>query len=378
MATRNGAALNGRALPVLGRGAVSCFGTGTMALLDAVFAGRCGIAPLRRFAGLDVLTAVAAELPQAVITEATGMPLVAWLARAAAEQAIAEAGLAAADVALVLATTRADLGGIDGLGDGFGSPLRLLDTLVAALGIGGPSLAVSSACASGLSALAMARRWLLAGQATAVLVVGADVLSTFVLRGFSALLALDPGPCRPFDRSRRGLSLGEGAGALVLGASGPSPLGVALLGAGESNDAHGITTPSPDGRGLLRACRAALATAGLTPLTIDVVHLHGTGTPYNDTMEGAAMTALFEPVPPLTACKAQIGHTLGAAGLLESLVAIEMLRTGSAPANHGLIEPDGPANLRLLRERTELPRHRTCLKVAAGFGGIDAALVFGA
>lgn len=365
-------------LPVLGRGAVSCFGVGVRALLEGVFGGECGVRPLRRFAGLDVLTAVAAELPADVVAaaERTGEPLAAAIATAAAREALAEAGLGAGEVALVLATTKGDLGGVVGPGDGLGSPGRLLQRLAAGLGTGGPSLAVSSACASGLSALAVARRWLGAGRARAVLVVGADVLSAFVLRGFSSLLALDPGPSRPFDVQRRGLSLGEGASAIVLGAPGRAPLGVALAGAGESNDAHGITAPSPDGEGLLRACRSALADAGIGPGECAAAHLHGTGTTHNDAMEAAAMATLFAPgpVPPLTACKAQLGHTLGAAGGLESLVAMEVLRSGVVPGNRGLAEPE--AALPFVRGRAPAGPGRVVLKVAAGFGGIDAAVVF--
>jgi 3-oxoacyl-[acyl-carrier-protein] synthase-1 len=366
---------------VAGAGAVSCFGIGTAALLDAVFEGRSGVRPLERLRPVDDATRVAAELPRAVVAAAGGAPeLPAWLARTAAREALGEAAAGERrTLGLVLATTKADLGGVCGPGAGFGSPWRLCERLAADLGVGGPAAAVSSACASGLSAIAIAARWLADAMAGAVLVVGVDVLGDFVLRGFRALLALDPEPCRPFDRARNGLSLGEGAGALLLRAAPPAAGGdaIAVLGCGESNDAHGVTAPRPDGDGLAHAIDAALAAAGADAASIDYVHLHGTGTLYNDAMELAALQRAFAAPPPCSGSKAQLGHTLGAAGVLESLVAIEALRRGRAPGNARLVAPDAPAGFPLLRRAAALPRARRALKVAAGFGGIDAAVVFG-
>ena len=145
-----------------------------------------------------------------------------------------------------------------------------------------------------------------------MLVVGTDSLSEFILRGFSSLLALSPGPCRPFDRDRDGLSLGEAAGAILLTAD---KADVELAGWGESNDANHITGPSRDGQGLFRAASTAIARAGLQPADVDIVHAHGTGTRFNDEMESHAMTSLFSgATPPCSGTKAQTGHTLGRGG----------------------------------------------------------------
>jgi len=361
---------------IAGRGAVSALGEGREALLGGIFAGRSGLRPLARLAGVACSTSVAGEVP--LPSDEEGHAL-AMAARAALE-ALSEAGWDPDErrgAALVLSTTKADLSGIECEGDGLGNPGRLARRLADALGVGGPVAAVSCACASGLSAIALAARRIRSGRAERVLVVGVDALSAFVLRGFTALLALDPGPCRPFDRARRGLSLGEGAGALALTSREEGSIGVEVLGAGESNDANHVTGPSRDGEGLLTAARRALAEAGIAPADVGYVHLHGTGTSFNDATEGKALARLFGgPTPPASGTKAQTGHTLGAAGLLESLVAVEALLRGTAPGNVGLEETDVDPSLTLARAATPLEGARAALKISAGFGGINAAVVF--
>ncbi len=383
-----------RPLYVVGRGALSCFGRGHAVLSDAVFAGERGVRPLRRLRDCDCPTTVAAEVPEQLVAAAGStaeLPL--YLAREAAREALAEAGPSPDRTAVLLATTKAELAGIRTPAEaprpaGLGNPRHLLDRLLAELhgdpnrAFDGPQAAVSCACASGLAALAQAGRWLRSGRAERALVVGVDVLDPFVMAGFGALLALDSSPCRPFDRDRRGLSLGEGAGAMVL-ATRPEPNSYGrLAGWGERNDANHITGPSRDGAGLAAAVDAALEHAGVETEALDFVHLHGTGTPYNDAMEGQALRRVFgdrlakHSGPPAAGSKAQLGHTLGAAGLLESLITLEALRRGSAPASVGLKTADRSMPLPLSARPQNLQRSSTALKLAAGFGGIDVALVF--
>src|SRR6185503_15851456 len=180
--------------------------------------------------------------------------------------------------------------------------------------------------------------------------------------------------CRPFDRTRAGLSLGEGAGAIVLSAHERESLGVELVSSGASNDANHITGPCRDGSGLALAVQRALRRAG-SP-RVDYVHLHGTGTEYNDAMECRALRSVFPEPPAASGSKAQLGHTLGAAGVLESLVAIEALRRAHAPPNVGLRELDPELGLPLVPSARPLPHASVALKLAAGFGGINSALVF--
>lgn len=368
-----------RAVHVKGRGALTPFGCGVDAFLEGVFEGRSAIRPFERLAGTDCLTSVAAEFVPEVARELsthTDLPLA--IAEHASRQALAEAGEPKrGQVGILLATTKGDLSGVWGEGRGLGNPARLCDALADRLELGGRRLAVSCACASGLSALALGARWIRSGELDDVLVVGVDTLSAFVLRGFSSLLALDSGPCRPFDVGRKGLNLGEAAGALCLSSSPGEALSTRLVGWGESNDANHITGPSRDGEGLRMAASRALERAGLTARDIDYVHLHGTGTIYNDEMEAKAVARLFDGKSALASgTKAQTGHTLGAAGLIESLVAIEALRRQEAPANLRLQEVGVHPGLNLARERTALDGARYALKLAAGFGGINAALVF--
>ncbi|MBL9079722.1 MAG: hypothetical protein JNL08_19630 [Planctomycetes bacterium] len=359
---------------VAGRGAVSGFGAGCGTLLDGLWAGRTAVQPRRRTAGWNVPTAVAAEFPDGVVPAHDRALHAAALA---AREALAEAGEPPrGDLLLVLASTKADLSGVVDRGEGLGQPWRLARRLAASLGTGGPTVAVSCACASGLVALSTAARRLAAGEHERALVVGVDVLHEFVLAGFGCISALDPGACRPFDRARRGVSLGEGAGAVLLTRHARESLGVQLAGHGGANDACHVTGPDREGRGLALAAARALAHAGIGTADVDVVHLHGTATPANDTTEALGLVALFGGrTPPAFGGKAQTGHTLGAAGLLETIAALEALRRGSAPANVALDEPDVAAGLDLVRSERPLPRARCALKVASGFGGIQAAVV---
>jgi 3-oxoacyl-(acyl-carrier-protein) synthase len=363
---------------VAGRGAVTAFGPGRERLAAAIFLRETALLARRRLADVDCLTSVAGEVSAPTLAEAgseTELPF--HLARAAAREAIAEARTDAAGLAFVLATTKGDLSGVVGPGTGLGIPQRLAQRLAADLGTRGTPAAVSCACASGLSALALAGRWIRQKEAERVLVVGTDALSAFILRGFSCLLALDDGPCRPFDRDRAGLSLGEAAGAILLTGREEESLGIEIAGWGESNAANHITGPSRDGTGLFLAASRALRRAGADPGDVDYIHLHGTGTTFNDAMEGKALVRLFEEgSPPASGTKAQTGHTLGAAGVIESLIAIEVLERGRAPGNVGLEEPDLDRRIDLLRADAPLPRARLALKVSAGFGGINAAMVF--
>lgn len=372
--------MNARAADVFlaGRGAVSGFGAGCEVLVDALWAGRTAVLPRRRTAAFDVPTTVAAEIPHELFAAAGQMTDHAFHAAAlAAREALAEAGEPdRTGIGLVLASTKADLSGVVGSGDGMGQPWRLGERLARALELGGPRTAVSCACASGLVALALAARRLVAGECERMLVLGVDVLHEFVLAGFGSISALDPGACRPFDRARRGVSLGEGAGALLLTRHAGESLGVALRGHGGANDACHVTGPDRQGKGLALAVQRALQHAGLLPRDIDVVHLHGTATPANDTTEALGLVSVFgERTPPAFGTKAQTGHTLGAAGVLETIAAIAALQRGSAPANLGLDDPDVDPALDLVRSARVLPRSRTALKVASGFGGIQAAVV---
>jgi 3-oxoacyl-(acyl-carrier-protein) synthase len=255
------------------------------------------------------------------------------------------------------------------------------DLCASGFGLLGPCATLSTACSSGAMAIAMAGDLIDAGEAEAVVAVGVDSLCRLTLNGFGSLLLLDPAGCRPFDAGRAGLSLGEGAAALVLedlaAARRRGAEVLALLsGWGRSCDAHHMTAPDPAARGAADAMRAAIDRAGAAPEDVGYVNAHGTGTRDNDVAEARALKALFGPrLPPVSSSKGFFGHTLAAAGAVEAVVSIQALREGWLPPSPGFSRADPEVGLEPLREgRAESVRH--VLSNSFGFGGNNVALVF--
>jgi 3-oxoacyl-[acyl-carrier-protein] synthase-1/3-oxoacyl-[acyl-carrier-protein] synthase II len=259
-----------------------------------------------------------------------------------------------------------------------------LDAALAAEGLDGatPRTQILAACAASAIAVGLGLRWLTRGACDVVLAGGYDGVSVFVASGFEVLRATTASRPRPFRVGRDGMSLGEGA-AIVALVRGDDTRGARVLlrvaGFGMSNDAVHLTAPDRTGAGLSRAARAAIADAGLPPARIGLVSAHATATPFNDAMEARAIAAALEgAAPPVVhPFKAQIGHTLGAAGALEALAVAEALATGVAPAAAGgedgaALDPEAPA---LLLDRAEPRELGAALKLSAAFGGSNAALV---
>jgi 3-oxoacyl-[acyl-carrier-protein] synthase II len=210
-----------------------------------------------------------------------------------------------------------------------------------------------------------------------VLVAGVDHLSAFVVTGFTALKAIDPAGCRPFDRDRRGLSPGEAGAALVLARADRVPRpAITLRGWGSSNDANHMTGPARDGSGLAQAIRAALTMAELEPGEIDYLNAHGTGTPYNDAMESAALHAVFgDRAVPISGAKGMLGHTLGAAGIVETILCVLALQERWLPGTPRLQVAAEGAPAGLVLEPRPVSRLDHVLKLSSGFGGVNAALI---
>jgi 3-oxoacyl-[acyl-carrier-protein] synthase II len=259
------------------------------------------------------------------------------------------------------------------------------DAVARDLGVGGPVQTVSAACASGAMAIGDAIQAVRRGEVDVAIAGGSDSLCQLTYAGFNALRAVDAQPCRPFRRDRAGLSLGEGAAALVLEpleralARGVRPL---VLAAGESAtcDAHHMTSPHPEGVGAAEAIRGALSDARLEPRDIDFVNAHGTGTPLNDAAECAALRAVFGDRTadlPVTSTKSLVGHLLGSAGALEAVATILCLIHGEVHPmpDEGVPDPGIPLRLVLGRPR-RLERARHALSTSLAFGGANAALVF--
>ena len=244
------------------------------------------------------------------------------------------------------------------------------------LGLRGPAYTVHTACSSSGKAIASAQRLIRAGLCDAAIVGGADSLCGTTLHGFFALEALSQRPLNAFSANRDGTCIGEGAALFLLE---PAPGPVALLGAGESSDAHHISAPEPEGRGARAAMQAALDAAGLGADGVGYVNLHGTGTRLNDAMEGRAVTAIFGADTPCSATKVLTGHTLGAAAATEAAFCWLALQHGTLPPHHwdGIYADDIPA-LRLARPGEALQGPRAMLSTSYAFGGSNLALLLGA
>jgi len=361
---------------------VSAFGDGLAPLWDGLLAGRSAVVPLERFAANRYLSELAACVPE--LAAAPGESLIVPLL----ERLLAQLGQVPADSRLLTATTK---GGIDNLerlrrGEDCRAaavlPGELPGRVAAQLQLADTGININAACASSTLALARGAAQIASGAAEAVLVIGIDLVSEFVFSGFSALQALSTGASRPFDADRSGLSLGEGGAALLLMSEararrdGREMFGT-LAGWGSANDANHITAPARDGCGLVDAIGRALDLAGLSADAIAAISAHGTGTVYNDAMELTAFGRVFgDRRLPVNSIKGAIGHTLGAAGAIEAVLAVESLARQVLPPTVGLREPEA-AGLGLVSGEAQSFTGDAVLSTNSGFGGVNAALIFG-
>jgi 3-oxoacyl-[acyl-carrier-protein] synthase-1 len=242
------------------------------------------------------------------------------------------------------------------------------------LGLHGPLTAVTTACSSSAKVFLIAQRWIEAGLIDAAVVGGADSLCLSTLHGFDALQLLSSEVCRPFDVARKGISIGEAAGFVLLDTA-ETP--VRLLGGGESSDAWHMSTPHPEGQGAQDAMRAALAAAGIAATDIGYVNAHGTGTPANDRSEAAALIALFgERGVPVSSTKGVTGHALGAAGVVEAIVTMLALEHQALPVSANVDTQDPSLALDLVTQ-ARAAGLQYALSNNFGFGGSNCSLVFG-
>jgi 3-oxoacyl-[acyl-carrier-protein] synthase-1/3-oxoacyl-[acyl-carrier-protein] synthase II len=244
----------------------------------------------------------------------------------------------------------------------------------------GPRMTITNACTSGTDAIGLALDMIQNGQCECVICGGADALSLVPHTGFARLMVYDNAPCRPFDRTRKGLNLGEGAAALVLEnveharRRNAAILGY-VLGYGSVADAYHFTAPHPEGRGLAASIRIALENAGLNAADMAFINAHGTATPENDKVEGRLFARLL-PTTPVWASKGGTGHTLGAAGALEALLTLQALNRRRVPASLGFQTPDPDVGIIPTRDIL-VPNSPWALSTSLGFGGGNAALVLG-
>jgi 3-oxoacyl-[acyl-carrier-protein] synthase-1 len=242
----------------------------------------------------------------------------------------------------------------------------------------GPSTAISTACSSSAKAFGSAARMIEAGLIDAAVIGGVDSLCLTTLYGFSSLQLTSARPCRPFDKDRDGISIGEAAAFFVIERlpATRTPDAVLLLGVGESSDAYHMSSPHPDGLGARLAMEHALAAAKLAPEQIDYINLHGTGTRSNDAAEGRAVLSLFGGATPCSSTKGTVGHTLGAAGGVEAAISALALRHGFMPGgvNTREIDPALPLHY-LLHHNARAPAR--VLSNSFGFGGTNCSIILG-
>ncbi len=245
-------------------------------------------------------------------------------------------------------------------------------------GLTGPSMAISTACSSSAKAFGSASRMIAAGLCDAAVIGGVDSLCLTTLYGFGSLGLLSPVGCRPFDADRDGISIGEGAGMVLLEktAHGGSADSIALLGVGESSDAYHMSTPHPEGLGARMAMEQALMSAGLQPSGVDYINLHGTGTRSNDATEDKAVCAVFGDDTPCSSTKGWTGHTLGACGAIDAIICALAIERGFMPGSVNTRAVDPAFGLRyLIDNRNQAPA--IAMSNAFGFGGTNCSLLIG-
>ncbi|MBV6404344.1 MAG: beta-ketoacyl-[acyl-carrier-protein] synthase family protein [Flavobacteriales bacterium] len=394
---------------ITGMGVVSALGTNVAENLRALLEERSGIGPITilptRHRGAIPVAEVALD-DAALGALAAPRSLRSWtrtalLGLCAVKEALAQAGIdpAAERTAFLSATTAGGIDKTEPVYDRFYLPeipeevAQYLGThdpgdhaqrIAAELGFRDLVTTLSTACSSSANALMLGDRLLRHGLADVAVVGGTDALCKFTVNGFNSLLILDHEPCRPFDRDRAGLNLGEAAAYLVLEteaharARGAEVLAV-VRGHANTNEAFHATASSPDGTGAYEAMRQALAMAGLAPQDISYVNVHGTGTLNNDASEGIALARLFGgAVPPFSSTKSFTGHTLGAAGAVEAVYSVLAIRHGVHFANLRWRTPlEEAALVPVTRTERGVPvRH--VLSSSFGFGGNNTSLVLSA
>ncbi len=381
---------------VTGLGAVSPYGAGVVAYWKGLAAGVCTIRDLTLIETDGFRCRIGAEVPGPLAGSAR-RTRADRLAIAAAGEALEDAGLGARDRRAAALVVGAVGGGMleaeawywrGGARPACLSAVRAMlpsahaETLSSRFALGGPRHTVVTACSSGAVALAEAAELIADGVVDVALAGGVDAVTRICFMGFNALKLLDPVPCRPFDRERRGMSIGEGAGFMVLESRARARARGAhvyatLAGHGMTTDAFHVTAPEPDGDGMVRAMTAALRQAGAAPAEVRYANAHGTGTPQNDRIEGRALARVFgEGGLLVSSSKSMIGHTMAAAGSLEAIATVLALEHGVVPPTANLATPDPDVPFDCVPRVSRGVPLACAISNSFGFGGQNVTLLF--
>ena len=361
---------------------ITPYGPGVDACWEGLLAGRTAVVPVTRFVTGHFHSGVAGIVPGLAYHGAES--LVMQMLRLLFDR---NPDCCPSDAQLILATIKGEIdlleksilsGSMDAAECGLD---RLLEKVADLTSVTGEGLVVSSACTSSAAAAARGAAMIRSGRRDAVLVVACDSVTEFIYSGFSTLMALDPVPARPFDKGRCGLSVGEAAAFMLIMSEKRArrekrPVLGELAGWGMSDDANHMTGPSRDSEGLVLAIGKALRSANVNSGRIGFVSAHGTGTVYNDAMEMQAFRKIFtQRKLPVYSLKGGIGHTMGAAGLVEMIIALRALREEIIPPTVNLTTADDDA-AGWAAGRSRVPESGSMALVTnAGFGGVNTALV---
>lgn len=396
-----------RRVMVTGIGSVTSIGTDIPSFWSSLLDGVCGIRPLSLFDPAAYRTQTAGEvehIPDEFLSDAEKrrMSRADRMGLAAAREAIAQAGL---DVDTEDPTRIGVIlgGGTSGLLDSEAffdrylrgqpaRPSRVLNHLPDAItdrvaqhwGLQGIKSTITTACSSSANAMGYAHDAIVANLADVVVTGGSDVLARLTYGGFNSLRSVDPDPCRPFDRERRGLSIGEAAGMLVFEEAGRArrrgaPILAEFLGYGVTSDAFHMTAPDPSGTAGARTIRAALEAAEVGPDDVDYVNAHGTATPQNDSAETAAIkVALGRRAReiPVSSIKSMIGHCLCASGAIEAVATVLTIRDGRIPPTIHYENADPACDLDYVPNVAREGRVDVALSNSFAFGGNSSVVVF--
>ncbi len=379
-------------IAVTSMGAVTAMGGDKISLWVGLLDGRRPFSKVRAFDAGSCRVNVAAEVSMTL--QRLGHSRTADLGVTAAREALQQAHPLppSARIGLVVGSTGVGdpsleraLQGAAAAADWWRQCLKgtLADDIATILGLGPSRQVINTACSSGAIAIALACGGLRAGEFDMALAVGCDELGSVTYTGFNALRALDPAPCRPFDRSRRGMTIGEGAGCLILERLSDARrtekrIHAIVAGVGLACDSHHLTAPDPGGRGASLALERALAQANISARDVGFINAHGTGTPLNDAAEIAGIERVLGRHAvqcPVHSVKAGTGHCMGAAGTIEAIVTIQSLEQGLVPATAGLSDCEFEGRVDCVRA---VPRRISTsygVSNSFGFGGNNATLV---
>lgn len=361
---------------------ITPYGRGTQACWDGLNAGRSAVSRVSRFQTAAFQSDYAGIVSGLHYHEETSLVMQML-------QSLFDGVRFPEDARLMLATTKGEVdlleqNMLEGWGNAADSiPSRLLAKVAVLAGLKAGGMLISAACTSSSAAVAQAATLIRNNRTDCVLVAACDGVSEFIFSGFSSLMAMDRMPARPFDKDRAGLNVGEAAAYALLMSEERArregrPVMGTILGWGLSDDANHMTGPSRESEGLILAVTKALSAAGTSPDDIGCIAAHGTGTVFNDAMEMRAFHAVFNGAArPVYSIKGGIGHTMGAAGLVETIIAMKALQEGSAPPTVNLRTPDADAAGWVSDKHQPVRGQARALVTNAGFSGVNTALVLG-